>query len=465
MPKRTLRLIHRIKRAQPKLAIAGMGFAVVGAAFNIAGIKAGLMVFRPDSFTHPITFACLIAIGMKLLFLQRRNGPPAWVLWYAWASLITCMLIIFIRLSGVATRDLDFASFGAGTEIGMVGLDTAIICFLLLVALLLRFKFMRLMFVASAMSIELLALTTFAKLYDLPMFGLDMSLFTFLSLLCLQLSVVAAASNKQPFAVMLLPTPTGRTTRSILAGMLIISATCGVGVTVVMRTFRAEFSQLAGVAIIIALTTTVVLSAMQVILLAQTTHKEAVQRRIAKRRLERMAKTDMLTGVLNRHAGWDALHRHFGTFKTQKRPTTIAMIDIDHFKGVNDTHGHDIGDLVLKRFATTLRKSVGDAGLVCRWGGEEFIVILPDTPMETAKAKIEKIRQSLSHAEGIAIDNTTVLIVTASTGVSEFDTGDSAPGAALNRADSALYAAKSAGRDMLCWMDATGAAYSSRNAA
>ncbi|WP_417270037.1 GGDEF domain-containing protein [Celeribacter sp.] len=465
MPKRTLRLIHLIKRAQPNLAYAGMVFALLGGVVNLAGIKAGLMGFEATSLTHPLTLVCLLAIGFNLVFVQRPRHAPAWLRLYTLVAITICVVVVGVHLSGAASRELGTTSVRMGRDFGMMGLDTAIIALLLLVSLLLRVHHLRLMFVASAMSIELLALTTFAKLYDLPMFGLDMSLFTFLSLVAFQLSVVATVSHKQPFAVILLPSTTGQTTRRILAGLLVISIACGVSVVFFMRSFREEFNQLTGVAIVIALTTTVVLSAIQVILLAQTTHTEAVQRRIAKRRLERMAKTDMLTGVLNRHAGWDALSAYFDDFRTDDTPTSIAMIDIDHFKTVNDTHGHDIGDMVLKSFAATLHDHVGDNGIVCRWGGDEFIVILPDRLEDHAKDAIKEIRQILSQTTNIQVDDRSILNVTASIGASEFFADDSDPDAALRRADNALYEAKDAGRNALCWTDSFGVTVLQQNTA
>jgi diguanylate cyclase (GGDEF)-like protein len=120
------------------------------------------------------------------------------------------------------------------------------------------------------------------------------------------------------------------------------------------------------------------------------------------------------------------------------------MLDIDHFKVVNDTFGHNIGDDVLVDIADTLRVSVRNSDTAGRWGGEEFLVILPSTDLGSAGAVAEKIRAQIADAV-----LPTVGRVTVSLGVAEYQAGDTEQ-ELVARADLALYAAKEGGRNMVC---------------
>jgi two-component system cell cycle response regulator len=132
---------------------------------------------------------------------------------------------------------------------------------------------------------------------------------------------------------------------------------------------------------------------------------------------------------------------------TQERPLTVLILDIDHFKRVNDTHGHDIGDVVLKEFARRLKRSVRGMDLACRLGGEEFVVIMPETDLDRACQVAERIR---SHAatETFDIGGTgEPLRVTASVGVASLERPGDTAEAIFKRADQALYVAKREGRN------------------
>lgn len=160
-------------------------------------------------------------------------------------------------------------------------------------------------------------------------------------------------------------------------------------------------------------------------------------------RLYREATHDPLTGLLNR----GALIRNMEQFiHMRPRPDlSLLMIDLDHFKQINDIHGHSIGDLVLRQFAKKLRKSVREEDVVARYGGEEFIVVLFDTDREGALSAAEKIRQQ---AEIMAIKNhdNSVLNFTVSIGVANFRPDDTLESVA-RRADERLYIAKKTSRN------------------
>ena len=128
-----------------------------------------------------------------------------------------------------------------------------------------------------------------------------------------------------------------------------------------------------------------------------------------------------------------------------KSSLSVIMIDIDHFKRINDTYGHPGGDAVLREVAGRISNAVRDVDLVGRYGGEEFCVVLPDTPNEGVRAVAERIREAISTLPIIVEQRQ--LQVTASLGVSSVETADDAIESLIHRADKALYEAKAAGRN------------------
>ncbi|NTV94961.1 MAG: GGDEF domain-containing protein [Thiobacillus sp.] len=126
-------------------------------------------------------------------------------------------------------------------------------------------------------------------------------------------------------------------------------------------------------------------------------------------------------------------------------PLALAMLDLDHFKQINDTYGHDAGDLVLVRLAETLHQLMREVDVVARMGGEEFAVLMPDTQAEVAVQVADRLRQAV--AEMAVETPAATLRCTASFGVSEFLPGDSRIQDVFVRADQALYRAKQAGRN------------------
>lgn len=162
------------------------------------------------------------------------------------------------------------------------------------------------------------------------------------------------------------------------------------------------------------------------------------------RRLEQMATTDRLTGLLNRHAFEIILDQTVADVRRTQRPASVVLMDIDHFKALNDRHGHLTGDRMIEHVAGLIRSGLRASDLACRWGGEEFLVVLKDCGIEDALERAESLRVLLS-ANPLPF-SAAPLAVTVSAGVACFRTGDT-PETLVNRADHALYEAKRAGRD------------------
>jgi two-component system cell cycle response regulator len=163
----------------------------------------------------------------------------------------------------------------------------------------------------------------------------------------------------------------------------------------------------------------------------------------ANRRLARQALTDDLTGLANRRHGAHQLEREVALGVRQGRLLALVRIDVDHFKAINDTHGHQAGDQVLAEVARRLAEAVRGGDELARWGGDEFVAILPGTDKPGALRAAERLRAAVSAAPIAAAE--TMLDVTVSVGWAHW-AGDT-PDDLLARADRALYRAKDAGRD------------------
>lgn len=169
---------------------------------------------------------------------------------------------------------------------------------------------------------------------------------------------------------------------------------------------------------------------------------------------EEAANHDHLTGVLNRRSFLDRTFRHRVATKQDDEMTALILLDLDRFKSINDGHGHSVGDAVLVHCAGVLRREVRANDVLARWGGEEFIVLMPNTTAEEALACAERLRNALAEAElaGAEVDGPDGVHVTASFGVATLGPRD-AFHEALRAADAALYAAKAAGRNQVRMAD------------
>ena len=159
-----------------------------------------------------------------------------------------------------------------------------------------------------------------------------------------------------------------------------------------------------------------------------------------------LAVTDALTGLHNRRY----METHLVALAEQAgatgRPLSLVLVDIDNFKSINDTYGHEAGDSVLRQFATRFRRNTRSIDLACRIGGEEFVIVMPDSGLERACQIGERLRECIA-AEPFQADAETSLKVTASVGVATLEQPQGSLDALFKRADQALYVAKRGGRN------------------
>lgn len=166
-------------------------------------------------------------------------------------------------------------------------------------------------------------------------------------------------------------------------------------------------------------------------------------------KFEVLATVDALTGLQNRRAFDEMLARETGRVRRHASRVCLLMMDIDHFKLVNDTHGHQTGDEVLSRTAGVVKKILRQTDIAARYGGEEFALILPDTPLEGALVFAERIH-GLIPKEKYVGETGEAFRVTCSMGLAEYDPGTEDEAALIKRADTALYRAKETGRNRIC---------------
>jgi len=165
--------------------------------------------------------------------------------------------------------------------------------------------------------------------------------------------------------------------------------------------------------------------------------------------LENMALTDALTGLLNRHAMNKCLHAEVNRMQREAVPFGLLMLDIDYFKRVNDTFGHATGDRVLVEMAKQLKDMTRSYDACCRWGGEEFLVLLPSTDREGLKSVDQKLREALRN-HPIVHDKEPMIEITFSAGAHLALAGETLD-ESIKQADDALYRAKRQGRNCLVW--------------
>ena len=166
-----------------------------------------------------------------------------------------------------------------------------------------------------------------------------------------------------------------------------------------------------------------------------------------KNQLELAAKTDPLTKLLNRRGIEERFVEEISRNSRSKKPFCVVLCDIDFFKKVNDTHGHDAGDHILIEVALLLKKEVRKQDIVCRWGGEEFVMLLPETSLEGGEHLAEKIRSCIESQEPVFAGKD--IPVTMSLGIAEFNEKNNSIDTIIKQADNCLYHAKKSGRNQV----------------
>lgn len=185
-----------------------------------------------------------------------------------------------------------------------------------------------------------------------------------------------------------------------------------------------------------------------VVPIVQARVRNLLERQRLRRELMRLATTDELTGTANRRHFFELGEAERSRVVRYKQPCGLLMLDIDHFKSVNDQHGHAAGDAVLTAFAETIQSLLRQPDVLGRLGGEEFAVLLPQTEPQGTLDLAERLRARVEEM-GVAADNGSTIRVTTSLGATQLQASDRSFDVALQRADTALYTAKDGGRNQV----------------
>jgi diguanylate cyclase (GGDEF)-like protein len=172
----------------------------------------------------------------------------------------------------------------------------------------------------------------------------------------------------------------------------------------------------------------------------------------SRQKIEEMVMSDELTGIFNRRHSLMRFGEEFQKAKRFRSNLSCVMIDIDHFKNINDNYGHLIGDKVLKDFSLFLSKFIRAYDILGRYGGEEFLIVLPDTDLESTKHFAERLRREVREMLVIKVDSYQINL-TISLGVASLSKHDNILDDVLKRADDGLYKAKNTGRDRVAWIE------------
>ncbi len=174
---------------------------------------------------------------------------------------------------------------------------------------------------------------------------------------------------------------------------------------------------------------------------------DVTPRKELEHKLMRLARRDDLTGLANRREGYRFFEKSLKLARRADHELAICLVDVDHFKRINDRHGHLMGDRVLQEIAKVLTRSVRESDMVCRWGGEEFLVLLPDTSAPQALVLARRLAWAVAEEVGEAVDPE--LRVTLSGGISAYPAHGDDVERLIAEADDALYRAKERGRDQI----------------
>jgi diguanylate cyclase (GGDEF)-like protein len=171
------------------------------------------------------------------------------------------------------------------------------------------------------------------------------------------------------------------------------------------------------------------------------------QLQAANQELQRLSSTDRLTGLFNRGHWEEMLRQDYARHRRYERNAALVMFDIDHFKKINDSYGHQAGDAVIQQTAELVRQCARDSDIAGRYGGEEFVVLLPDTDSEGAMTFAERLRQSIEAHE--VVHEGRSIRFTVSLGIADLSEPTNGYAQLIERADNALYSSKASGRNQV----------------
>ncbi|MEI8167119.1 MAG: sensor domain-containing diguanylate cyclase, partial [Chloroflexales bacterium] len=178
---------------------------------------------------------------------------------------------------------------------------------------------------------------------------------------------------------------------------------------------------------------------------SRSSWRDITERKRLEHQLHQLAATDGLTGITNRRRFMEVAAGEIKRAARLKHPLALALVDLDHFKQINDTYGHAIGDEALKALTCICRRTIREIDVQARFGGDEFVVLFPETTLDAAHAIMERVRLAVS-AQSVDVNSRQVAL-TISVGIASLASASTSLDALIEHADQALYQAKAAGRN------------------
>lgn len=435
------RYIRVLLRLRLPLAIATMVFALAGLGANYANVDPLLRPLGDRSATHPLTAACLFVIGFSIFKLKRFSPTP----WWRYAAGGVIVLTCAARLTEAALAGAGGSAFFGpmGAVHGRFSIESALAIGALTVAAMLRSKNGRVGLVFLVIGLATVFNTLLEISYGLTFFNGDVGAFTLLGLVCVSLAMVTLYIHRPFVRVLFLVGGIGSQTRVMATAAIAVPWVCGY----LLNTF-----QTVGVGLVAfeAAMISVIIWSMVVILLTTSARHEAADaaRRRAEREISSLSRKDPLTGALNRFGMSESLDAAWASFRSTNAQFGLILVDLDHFKTINDTYGYYAGDDVLRRVSDVLHPYMRVADALSRWGGEEFLILLQIKDRADLETVAERLRRALQHVNSPYIpDHRAGSPISASFGLSDLRAEDDSPADAITRADSGLYLAKKAGRN------------------
>lgn len=439
-------LVRQVLAISRPLGLACAVFGLVSLVGYLGHIESLYRPIAGGPATNPLTATSMFLLGLSLAAGGvLLNGWPQRV--FVFAALMTTGSRLWdgmfkTTMSSVLTPFLDVVRHElAMGQNNSMGVNTALMLFAISAAIALKSVRKPTCSQAVAfvsLAIPLVSFTGYA--YGFKSFYGQMSLLSATGGLFLSLSILSATAHRGALRAVLSPYIGGRIARyQALAGVVVPFL---LGFLIVKALVNAGDGNIIGIFVI-----TISWFIISLVCLSAVVQERVDQkRRAAERSLFLTAMTDVLTGLPNRRKFFEVGYREFDRIFRTKGELQVLMIDIDHFKKINDKAGHDMGDKVLVIVGKILKCSIRAVDLAGRVGGEEFAILLPDTPLDGARRAAEKIRQNI---EEIEIEGWTDIYgpVTVSIGGASSNQTAQSLEAILSAADEALYAAKESGRN------------------
>ncbi|EKE72385.1 GGDEF domain-containing protein [Gallaecimonas xiamenensis] len=401
------------------------------------------VLIRPEPLgpgSHPLSALGIILLAASMLLYHHRLPSlvlalPVWLLMLSRLLMPDASQALLQALTPF-TRSLALIN-ESGHPVAL-GVHTAL-CQWLIASAILSYqlyhpKWAQLLS-TLAFAVAQVALTGYA--FGLSHFYGEMSLTTMMMVTPMSLAILVRTANRGGLRALLSPWTGGKIARlQLVVGMVTPFL---IGLLLVKTADRAPDLSF-GMLIVAVSQASALLIAVSAILY-ETMDKE---RRSYHRQMELMATRDPLTASFNRYALERRAETELARSRRHRYPLSVLVVDADHFKQINDNFGHPVGDLVLQQLASLLRRHCRAQDTVARWGGEEFVVLLPDTPLNKAFQVAEKLRQLVAQQD--LHDLAPGLSLTISVGCAQLTAQENISDL-LRRADIALYAAKDLGRN------------------